>query len=356
MIFTAAASFCSILAIFWLPASPTPVRMVERDGWSCNVEGTLQDSSVVSVARFSWLMGTELRAVVCADSRADGVAALEDAFAEIRQVESRLSTWIEDSELSRLNSVPPGNWVELSGSTLGLLEEVRDWTLRTDGAFDPAVGVLIDAWDMRGTGREPTAQDLVQALESTGSRYLEIDATRSRVRRLRAVRIDAGAFGKGAGLRAAAEALRASRARSAVLEFGGQIEIVSSAPNGARWTIEVADPVHRDRTVTRLRIGRASVATTGSSERFIEVDGHQLGHVIDPRNGHPIPAWGSVTVVAEDPVTADILSTALFVMGPEAAIDWSQDLDIGVLLLIDSGSEITMFRNDALIEMEMDKS
>ena len=279
--------------------------------------------------------------------------ALEAAFGEVRQVENRLSTWMEDSELSRLNSASPGQWVDVSQATLDLLAEVRDWTQATNGAFDPAVGALVEAWDMRGEGRVPEATELDRALEITGIKYIELDPDNGRARRLRAVRLDAGAFGKGAGLRAAAKILVASGVRSAVLEFGGQIEILSLPGLDHTWTIDVADPVYREQTAERLQLGRAaSVATTGSSERFVVVDGHKLGHVIDPRNGRPVPAWGSVTVVAADPVTADVLSTALFVMGPEAAEAWSRDLDVGVLLLSGSGAQQTVFRNAALKSME----
>ncbi len=352
MILTAAVRLSLLAAIIWAGAAPGPVGMVESGGWSCNVEPAEADSTHVSVLRVAWLMGTEMRAVACAESRSVGMEALESAFAAVRRVERRLSTWIEDSELSRLNSAPLGEWVELSRATLNLLAEVGDWVERTNGAFDPAVGALLDAWDMRGEGRVPAAAELARALVDTGIRHIELDRENGRARRLRDVRLDAGAFGKGAGLRAAAAALAASRVRSAVLEFGGQIEIVSTAGPDVRWRIDVADPVRRGETAVQLRIGRASVATTGASERFVEVDGRKFGHVIDPRTGQPIPAWGSVTVVARDPVTADVLSTALFVMGPEAAENWSRDLDVGVLLLIGAGTELTIIRNEALRTME----
>lgn len=353
MILTVVAKLSQLLALVWMSAVPAPAGMVESGGWSCNVEGATEDSPGVSVERVAWLMGTEMRAVACADSRWAGLLALEAAFTEVRHVESRLSTWLEDSELSRLNSTPPGQWADISRSTLDLLEEVRDWAKATDGAFDPAVGALLDAWDMRGRGKVPEATELDRALEVTGIEHVELDPSNGRARRLRAVRFDAGAFGKGAGLRAAANSLAASGVRSAVLEFGGQIEIVSSARDNARWTVDVADPVNRDETAVRLHVGRASsIATTGASERFVEVDGQKLGHVIDPRDGHPVPAWGSATVVAADAVTADVLSTALFVMGAETAENWSRDLDVGVLLLSGSGAERVVYRNEALRMME----
>jgi len=353
MIFTTVAKLSPILAVVWMPILTVPAGMVESEGLSCNVEGASANLPGVTVARSAWLMGTELRAVVCAESRRAGMLALEATFAEVRQVESQLSTWLEDSELSRLNSASRGQWVDVSPTTLDLLAEVRDWTQATDGAFDPTAGALLDAWDMRGEGRVPEAADLDRALEVTGIRYIELDPDNGRARRLRAVRLDAGAFGKGAGLRAARRILESLGVRFAVLEFGGQIELVSLASRDLTWTIAVADPFHREQAAEQLHVGPAtSVATTGSSERFVLVDGRKFGHVIDPRDGSPVPAWGSVTVVAADPVTADVLSTALFVMGPEAAENWSRQLDVGVLLLAGSGAHRTVFRNETLRKME----
>ncbi len=143
--------------------------------------------------------------------------------------------------------------------------------------------------------------------------------------------MDAGAFGKGLALREAAEALR-SAGGTGVLNFGGQVAAVSRPA-----VIGVADPADRDRQVAELVLLDASAATSGLSERYIEVNGERYGHVLDPRTGWPVRPWGSVTVVAEDPMVADLLSTALFVMGAEAALEWSADRAEGVLVVTESG-------------------
>ncbi|MFQ5530016.1 MAG: FAD:protein FMN transferase [Gemmatimonadota bacterium] len=349
----AAARLYPLAALVLTAAPQVPAGMVESGRWSCNVDGTSRGVLPVSVERVTWLMGTEMRAVACAESRQSGVAALESAFRAIREVEKRLSTWIPDSELSRLNTTTPGRWVDLSPATTSLLAEMREWSVRTRAAFDPGVGTLLDAWDIRGTGRVPTDTGLARALAAAGIRHVQIDPEDGCARRLRDIRLDAGAFGKGAGLRAAVAELRSAEGlHSAVLNFGGQIEIVAESGGRRTWMIEVADPARRSETAEKIRVGPGSVATTGASERFIEVDGRRFGHVIDPRSGRPVPAWGSVTVVASDPVTADVLSTALFVMGPEAAREWSRDLDVGVLLQIGVGEERNTLRNEALRSLE----
>jgi len=315
--------------------------MVEPGGPDCN--GT-------AVERTAWLMGTSLRASVCATSRVVGVAAIEEAFVRVREVEARLSTWRHDSELSRLNATPPGRWVSLSPETAELLAEVREWVRLTGGAFDPAVGAAIDAWDLRGEGRVPDAAGVA------GPDAWELDATDRRVRRAPGVRLDAGAFGKGAALRTAMAAMRESAAAGleegetaglewALLDFGGQLLLWSRDP-AVRWRLAVADPVERERPAVVMRVGAGSVATTAASERFVSTPDGPAGHVIDPRAGRPVPAWGSVTVVVDDPLAADVLSTALFVMGREAALAWGRASAQAAVLVLEIGEEGSRLYHD----------
>lgn len=334
-----------------LTADTIPSAMVETVDPACNA---------ALVERTAWLMGTTLRARVCAASRAEGVEAIDRAFSRVRSLEARLSTWRADSELSRLNNAPPGRWVPLSAPTAALLAEVRGWIATTNRAFDPAVGAAIDAWGMRGAGRHPSPAELAAARAATGPEAWELAPTDGRAedvvraRRATGVRLDAGAFGKGAALRLAEAELRSAGLAWTLLDFGGQLTLWSHDP-GDRWSIGVADPERRDRTIARLRVGSASIATTGTSERSVQVDGEHRGHVIDPRTAAPVPAWGSVTVVADDPLTADVLSTALFVLGPDAALRWPAGGTLeeapGVLVLESAADGPRLHRNDRLDEL-----
>jgi thiamine biosynthesis lipoprotein len=276
-------------------------------------------------------MGTTLGVAVQALDRGRGFAAIEAGFQQVRQVDDLLNDWTRDSELSRLNSAPPGQPCRISGRLMDLLHEVSDWTRETQGAFDPAIGVLIDAWDARGRGRRPSPDTLAAAIARVGLLRYRLDSRGLLVTPpLKGSWIDAGGFGKGAALRAARTALIEARVPAGVMDFGGQIVVFGDTI----WTVSVAHPAQREVPVAELRIREASSSTTSQSEHFLELDGERLGHVLDPRTGTPLPAWGSVTVVHTDPMVADILSTALFVMGPEAGMAWAEDHHIAALFLI----------------------
>jgi thiamine biosynthesis lipoprotein len=287
------------------------------------VLATTHAPTPVRVVRDTWAMGTRLLMVCEAPTHGEGEAATEIALREIERLERMLSTWNESSELSRVNVAAPGSPVAVSPELGGLLAEAESWAQRTGRAFDPSVGALVDAWGLRREGHQPDGSELAQALAVTGPKVLSfVDG--GVIRHSAHGWLDAGAFGKGAALRSAALAGRGSEPRRLLLNLGGQLW--AEAPADAPWSIDVAHPARRFEPVARLEVYGVSVATSGSSER--------PGHLLDPRSGLAVPAWGSVTVVSADAMAADVLATALYVMGPVAGLEWARvQPDVAALFL-----------------------
>lgn len=274
-------------------------------------------------------MGTELALIVEAPERGPALDAAERAIRAVRAVELRLSTWDRRSELSRLNAAPALHSVEVSPELARDLAAARQCSERTAGAFTPGMGALVEAWGLREGGRLPEAAAIERALGAVGIENLRI-AGHEATRLDELFVVEEGAFGKGVGLDEALEALAATPARAALLDLGGQVAVWGETTA----TVELVDPRDRERVVLQLDLARGSVATTGNSERGIVVDGERLGHVIDPATGRPSADFGSVTVWAERAVIADCLSTALYVMGPEPALEWAAGRsDVGTVVL-----------------------
>ena len=304
-----------------------------------------RSNRVVWVERETVLMGTYLQVSLAVQERDAGIRIIDEVFDAVEIVDALISSWRDDSEIGILNAASAGERVQISNRLLKLLGELADWVQSTDGAFDPAIGSLIDAWDLRGDGRVPDANMLMRALTASGIANVSLDKKNSTARRSSgATWLDAGAFGKGYALRDVAQLLRERGVKSALIDFGGQALAIGNTRSHDRWTIGVANPTKRDESVAVLRIRDESAATSSQSERFVEVAGKRFGHVLDPRTGQPVEPWGSVTVVAQDPMVADILSTALFVLGAEVAEQWARDrIDVGVLILVngDDGVEFS---------------
>lgn len=297
------------------------------------------DQPSATVERRAWAMGTRLAVTVEADDRETALDASEAALRAVAEVEARLSTWVDDSELSHLNRADPETGFAVSPELESDLREASHWWKETRGSFDPGIRSLVEAWDLRGGGREPSAVELKLARAASGLDHLALDLGIARID-VAGFGIEEGGFGKGIALRQAAEAARAAGADCAVLDFGGQIEVSSDC--GEVW-VDIADPDRRDFGLALLILRNSSVATSGNSERGLLVDGVRRGHLLDPRSGHPAPDWGAVTVVASDPVAADCLSTALYVMGPQRGAEWLQgrpEIDAVFAVRIGEGTEL----------------
>jgi FAD:protein FMN transferase len=275
------------------------------------------------VERRVMVMGTMLEITVEAADRALALAASESAVAALEAAEARLSTWRDDTELARLNRAPVGAPQSLSPALAADLTAARRCWAETGGTFDPAVGPLVAAWDLRGSGRRPSAAELRSAVAASDMNGLRLE-TGAAVRERPGLALEEGGFGKGAGLGDAIRALAAEPGVTrATLDLGGQVAVFDRSGAGEAWTVPVADPRQRDRDVVALSIAGGSVSTSGNSERGIRVNGEKLGHILDPRSGEPAADFGSLTVWTRDPLEADCLSTGLYVMRPEPALAWA---------------------------------
>jgi len=272
-----------------------------------------------TVERRLYLMGTEVTLAVTAGDRPAALVAAERAVVALERSEDRLSTWRPGSELSRLNRAPVGDPVPLSAALADELVAAFACAEATGGAFDPAIGALVHLWDLRGRGRIPALAEVAAALPATRPAALELRRATA-IRRHPALRLEEGAWGKGAGLDAALAAVAsAPGVTSAELDLGGQAGVLGTT----RWTATLADPDERARPVAALELAGGSLATSGNSEHARRVDGRRIGHLLDPRTGAPARDFGSLTVWAPSGLLADCLSTGLFVMGPDTALAWT---------------------------------
>jgi thiamine biosynthesis lipoprotein len=263
-------------------------------------------------------------------------AAVEVAFA---RVVTRMSTYDDDSELSRFNRHAEPVPFALSADTYAVFERARDVSALTGGAFDITIAPVVDAW---GFGPAPRRHVLsnaeLRALEPrVGWQRLALDPARRTAAKGRAdLRADLSGIAKGYGVDCAAAALEALGIRDYMIEAGGEVRTRGRNAAGHAWQIAVEQPDAVPQRVRRIvPLSGLAMATSGDYRIYFEADGTRYCHEIDPATARPIAnGLASTTVVAADCAFADAMATALIVMGPERGHALAVERQLAALFIV----------------------
>lgn len=273
-------------------------------------------------------MDTFMSLTAYGDNAEKGVKA---AAARIAELTLKLSVTDENSEISAINRA---GTAEVSGETAELISFALDIADKTDGALDPTVYPVLRAWGFTtDENRVPAPEEITALLENIGHERVQING--NTVSLDKEMMLDLGAVAKGYAGDETERILRENGINSALINLGGNIQLISSKPDGSDWRLGVKSPIG-DGNIGILTISDCAVVTSGAYERcFTAEDGTVYGHIIDPASGYPADnGLLSVTIVADKGTLCDALSTALFVMGEERALDfWRQNKNFDVILI-----------------------
>jgi len=255
------------------------------------------------------LMGTYVEVIT------DNKEAIKIAFDEIRRIEALLSKYNPNSEISLLNREGKA---KVSLETFFIIKKAKEFYKASEGAFDITVCPLLRLWgfDTRNY-RVPTDDEIQRTLELVGSDKILMDEENRIVEfKEKNMSIDLGAIAKGYSVDCAIKKLKEKEIKNALINAGGDIYCLGDKL-GKLWQIGIREPFKKKiRKVIKLK--DKAVATSGDYESYFLKDNKTYGHIFDPRTGFPAESRiSSVTVVADDCLTADALATAIFVLGIE---------------------------------------
>jgi thiamine biosynthesis lipoprotein len=280
------------------------------------------------------VMDTYATITIIEENVQKAIVALDAAFEEIRRIEKLMSAYDDESEVFALN-VNGTDWTALSPDLMHVLEKAKHYSSITDGSFDVTVFPLVQLWMERTKkwGRLPTPDEVNEVLEFVGYEGLIIDENGNRARFVRpGMSITLGGIAKGYAVDRASEVLMSHGIESALVEIGGDIRAIGNK-NGEPWVIALQNPRREDEFITRIKLDNQSIATSGDYVRYFFVDGRRIHHIIDPRTGYSADRCISVTIISENCIDADALSTAIFVMGPERGKELLDSLGVKGLII-----------------------
>lgn len=251
-------------------------------------------------------------------ANADGALAL--AQEEIRRLDQLLSIRGSNSEIAALNNASSP---DVSDETADLLRTALSVSELTNGAYDCTIAPVANIWGWYdNTPSIPSESALESALDRVGFQSVTLHGNRVLFEK-DGMGIDLGGIGKGYAAGRLNKLLREQGIRSGILSLGGNIRAIGSKPNGQPWLVGIADPDQPASYLCIVAVSDTAVVTSGDYQRCFTENGKTYHHILSPKTGIPADnGLRSVTVICDDDTLADGLSTALFVMGPDAAADF----------------------------------
>jgi thiamine biosynthesis lipoprotein len=273
-------------------------------------------------------MGTLVFITAVASDEQKAHDAVQKGFAEIHRLEEILSTWIPESELSRVNAGAGRTAIAVSPETMEVLAKSIEMDRLTEGGFNIAIGPAVEAWNVSREGRIPTQEELDAVRPLLHLENLLLDKElRTVFLREPGMRVDIGGIGKGYAADLAADVMAQAGATAGVVAISGDIKTFGRMPDGERFVFGIQHPRQEGTLLGQLELEDEAVSTAGDYQRYFMKDGVRYHHILDPQTLQPARASQSVTVVAKEGVIADGLDTGIFVMGPEKGMELIESLD-----------------------------
>ncbi len=268
-------------------------------------------------------MAVPIRIVLYAENEGVAKAAADAALARFRELNGVMSDYDPTSEVRQLSATSgSGEAVHVGNDLWRVLVRAKQLSRDTDGAFDVTIGPVVRLWRRaRRQEQLPSPERIAQARKAVGYEAIELDESKHTVRLTRPeMWIDLGGIAKGYALDEALKTIAEHGIRVALIDAGGDIVLGDAPPNRPGWVIGVAALELNARPSVFLSISNTAIATSGDSWQFVEIDGKRYSHLVDPRTGIGLTDHSSVTVIASDAMTADVLASAVSVLGPKAGL------------------------------------
>lgn len=290
-----------------------------------------------------WIMGTTFNIKIPKLPKGvDDEQLKVEIMSLLVEIDSQMSTYKQDSELSKINASTTTDKIVISAALFKVLTEAQRISMLSAGAFDITVGPLVNLWGFGPdkTVTEPPSEQLIeQALEKIGNDCFLLDQTTQSIEKLNSeIYLDLSALAKGYAVDQVAALLESKQVSDFLVEIGGELNLKGHNGDNQAWRIAVEKPDAESRTIQSvISATDIAIASSGDYRNFFEQDGQRYSHTIDPRTGWPIThKLVSVTVLSQSTMTADALATAFMVLGAEQGLALAEQEKMAVLFYLKS--------------------
>jgi len=280
-------------------------------------------------------MGSDCEVLLAASSQRACDKAAIAAIREVVRIEEKYSRYRDDSVVTAINRNAGLSAVATDAETAYLLDYMGTLFQASSGLFDATSGILRHAWNFKDCAIPPE-EHLQRLLPLIGWQHVELDAGSAKLR-LPGMELDFGGVGKEYAADRAANILLEKGMSSGFVNLGGDIRVVGPHPDGSPWLFGIRHPRNANETIASVEISSGALATSGDYERYFELDNKRYCHILDPRTGHPVTAWRSISIIAPLAVAAGSYAT-IAMLKQDEALSWLEESDVAYIAMDQVGS------------------
>lgn len=288
-------------------------------------------------------MGSVFEITVSHTDSSEARAHIDRVIAEIERIENLISEWRPETQISEVNRNAGIKPVKVDREVFELTRRAIRYSELSEGAFDISIAAMDRIWRFDGTLTEMPGQATVRkSIERVGYRNIICDSSASTLYLVRpGMKIGFGSIGKGYAADKGRELMQSAGVEGGIVNASGDLSAWGTPPARKAWKVGIYDPFKPRKILKILKIKQASVATSGSYEKYAEINGRRYSHIIDPKTGYPSTGLTSVTVTGPSAEFANALSTSVMVMGEKEGRKLLKKFpEYRYILITDSGKVI----------------
>ncbi|MEG8947692.1 FAD:protein FMN transferase [Rosettibacter firmus] len=256
--------------------------------------------------------------------------AINAGFEEVRRIDTLFSTYLIGNPMWKLNNTNADEII-IDRETFNVLKRCDEFWRITEGAFDVALGNLIELIGFdKGSPEIPPPEKIKEAVKKIGWEHIHLKEPNILIKPAN-IKLNFNACIPGYAADRIANILSNFGIKEYLINVGGEV-----FARGKNWHIGIQHPRKEFELIATIKVDGKGVSTSGDYEQFIKKNGKTFTHIFNPITGYPANECQSVTVIANDAMTADALSTGIFVLGPKKGIQLAESLKNVEVMIIDS--------------------
>lgn len=310
----------SVIAIFFIAVLLT--------GCSSTQNNTTKNSEFL--ARTEFLMDTVMTVRIY-DNQDEKI--LDKVFDRLKEIEDRMSSTIETSDVSNINKNAGIQPVTVNSDTYYVLGKAMYYAKLSNGVYDPTIGTLADLWEIDGEETErdhiPSEEEIEEAKSLVNYNDLELLGNNQVYLKKKGMRITLGSIVKGYAADEVKRILEENNVKSAIVDLGGNLYILGKKLNGSSFRIGIQDPFSpKGNYAGIIEVTDKSVVTSGDYERYFYYNGKKYHHILDTSTGYPVEnELTGVSIITNSSIDGDALSTTIFAMGLDKGMEFVNSIE-----------------------------